>query len=123
MVYVHSIRVFAWISGWSLLWTTTLVHDNQELFPCSSTFNYTSDGQQNITGFLADELKGELCYVQTSDGKIVAIHHEKRDNYDGINIKRSIASAFQANFNGIKKDIKETDQGSIHTSHYRCCMR
>ena len=89
-------------------------------FPYSSTFNYTSDDQQNITDILADELKGELCYVQTSDGKILAIHHEKTDKHDGVNIKRSIVSTFQANFNSSKQDVQETDQGSIHTSHYRC---
>lgn len=86
----------------------------------SSTFNYTTDGQQNITDILADELKGELCYVQTSDGRIVAIHHGMTGNHDGINIKRSIVSTFQANFNGSKQDVKETDQGSIHNSHYKC---
>ena len=89
-------------------------------FRHSSTFNYTTDGQQNITDILADELKGELCYIQTSDGRIVAIHHGMTGSHDGINIKRSIVSAFQANFNGSKQDVKETDQGSIHTSHYKC---
>ena len=88
-------------------------------FLCSSTFNYTTEGQQNITDFLSDELKGELCYVQTPDGKIVAIHYGMVNNYDGVNIKRSIASTFQANFDSGKKDIEEADQGSIHISHYR----
>ena len=93
--------------------------------PHSSTFNYTTDGEQNITDILADELKGELCYIQTSDGRIVAIHHGMTGSHDGINIKRSIVSTFQANFNGSKQDVKETDQGSIHNSHYKCihaCM-
>jgi len=69
--------------------------------------------------FIDDELDGELCYVQTSDGKIVSIHHGITDNYEGINIKKSIASTFQANFNIKKEDVEEADAGSIHTSHYR----
>ena len=72
-----------------------------------------------MADFLTDELDGEFCYVQTSDGKIVSIHYALTDNYQGINIKRSIASTFQANFDSHKKDIEETDAGSIHTSHYR----
>jgi len=68
--------------------------------------------------FIANELDGELCYVQTSDGKIVSIHHGITDNYEGTNIKKSIASTFQANFNS-KNDVEEADAGSIHTSHYR----
>ena len=68
--------------------------------------------------FVTDELDGELCYVQTSNGKIVSIHHALSDSYEGINIKRSIASTFQANFDG-NQDVEETDAGSIHTSHYR----
>ena len=86
----------------------------------SSKIDNTILTNKNQTAdFIADELDGELCYVQTSDGKIVSIHHGITDNYEGINIKKSIASTFQANFNGDKEDIVETDAGSIHTSHYR----
>lgn len=79
--------------------------------------NYKS--QNESAGFLADEINGEFCYVQTSNGKIVSTHYEMTDNYEGINIKRSIASTFQANFNGSKEDVEETDTGSLHTSHYK----
>lgn len=89
------------------------------LLPYSSTMNYTTRNQNESTNFLADELNGELCYVQTYDGKIVSIHYGMTDNYEGINIKRSIASAFQANFDSNKEDVEETDAGSVHTSHYR----
>ena len=72
--------------------------------------------------FIADELDGELCYVQTSDGKIVSIHYALTDNFEGINIKRSIASTFQANFDDSQEEVEETDAGSIHTSHYGCII-
>lgn len=85
----------------------------------SSTMNYTIKSQKESADYLADEINGEFCYVQTSDGKIVSTHYEMTDNYEGINIKRSIASAFQANFNNSKEDIEETDTGSIHISHYK----
>ena len=81
--------------------------------------NYASDDQQNIAQFLADELKGELCYIQTSDGKIVTVHYGITDNYEGINIKQSIASTFQANFDSNQQDVEEIDPSSVHTSHYR----
>ena len=81
--------------------------------------SYTMEKQDDAANFLADEINGELCYVQTSDGKIVSIHYGVTDNYEGVNIKRSIASAFQANFDSNKEDVEEADAGSIHTSHYR----
>ena len=51
----------------------------------------------------------------------MSVHHELTDNYKGINIKRSIASTFQANFDGNKENVEETDASSIHTSHYGAC--
>ena len=81
--------------------------------------DYSTENNSVPTNFLTDELDGELCYVQTSDGKIVSIHYELTDDYEGVNIKRSIASVFQGNFDSNKADVEETDVGSIHTSHYR----
>ena len=89
------------------------------VFPCSNTMHYSANIEVNTTNFLNDELRGELCYVQTSDGKIVSIYHAMTDDYEGINVKRSIASTFQANFDSSKEDVEETDAGSIHNSHYR----
>ena len=85
----------------------------------SSTTDFSTKNDSAPTDFLADELDGELCYVQTSNGKIVSIHYGMTDDYEGINIKRSIASTFQANFDSSQEDVEETDAGSVHTSHYR----
>ena len=82
----------------------------------SDTMNYTYDDQQQ---FLADKLQGEFCYVQTSDGKIVSVHYGTTENHEAINIKRSIASTFQANFDNANFDVEEADASSVHTSHYR----
>ena len=81
----------------------------------SDTMNYTSDDLQQL---LVDELQGEFCYVQSSDGKIVSVHYGTTENHEAINIKRSIASTFQANFKSEEGDVEESDAGSIHTSHY-----
>jgi len=71
-----------------------------------------------FAAFTAKKLKGEFCYVQTQDGKIAAVHFSPTDSHDGINIKRGIASAFQANFDH-KEEVEELDPGSQHISHYR----
>ena len=80
---------------------------------------YSTSNETNSTNYLTNELDGELCYIQTSDGKIVSIHYGMADNCEGINVKKSIAGTFQANFDSNNKDVVETDASSIHTSHYR----
>ena len=86
----------------------------------SDTANNTANGQSNdtIRAFLEDQLKGEFCYVQTSDGKIVSVHFSPSENQQSLNIKKGIAAIFQANFNNTK-DIAESDPGSSHISHYK----
>ena len=71
-----------------------------------------------MTAIFKDKLRGEFCYVQTRDGKIVSIHYSPTENEDGINIKRGITGAFQANFDNQEK-VEELDPGSTHISHYR----
>ena len=65
-----------------------------------------------------DKLKGEFCYVQTRNGKIVSIHYSLTEDDEAINIKRGIAGAFQANFDK-QKEVEELDPSSSHVSHYR----
>ena len=65
-----------------------------------------------------DKLKGEFCYVQAQNGRIVSIHYSPNQNDEAVNIKRGIASAFQANFDN-KEEVEELDPGSSHVSHYR----
>ena len=65
-----------------------------------------------------DKLKGEFCYVQTQNGKIVSIHHSPTKNEEGINVKKGITGVFQANFEN-QEEVEELDPGSSHISHYR----
>ena len=96
-------------------------NDTDLTFPCSHTIHYGSTDDQSrdkIAAFTAKNLQGEFCYVQTKDGKIAAIHFSPTDNHDGINVKRGIASTFQANF-GHQMEVEESDPGSHHISHYK----
>ena len=48
----------------------------------------------------------------------MSIHYSPTDSEEGINIKRGIAGAFQANFDNQER-VEEIDPGSAHISHYR----
>ena len=85
----------------------------------SANIHYTTNGHDKMATVLKDKLKGKFCYVQTKDGKIVSVHYSPTESEDGINVKRGIAGAFQANFDK-KEEVEELDPGSTHISHYRC---
>ena len=67
---------------------------------------------------LANLLDGWFYFVQTEDGKVLAVYHATGEKDFAINLKKSIAAAFQANFKGSKEE-KEIDPQSVHISHYR----
>ena len=56
--------------------------------------------------------------MQASGGKILAVHHAIDENDDAVDLKKSVAAAFQANFNGTELE-EEDDPQSDHVSHYR----
>ena len=64
--------------------------------------------------------------MQTSDGKIVAVHHASDESSDAVDFKKSIAAAFQANFKGTEQE-EEDDPQSEHIAHYQyvlfACMQ
>lgn len=84
---------------------------------CHSVHHTTND-KDKIAAILKDKLQGEFCYVQTRNGKIVSIHYSPTESEEGINVKRGIAGAFQANFDKLEA-VEESDPGSTHVSHYR----
>lgn len=59
-----------------------------------------------------------FCFVQTEDGKIVAVQHPSKENTEVVNFKKNIAAAFQANFKGTADEVEE-DTMSLHHSYYR----
>ena len=72
---------------------------------------------------------GWFSFVQTEDGKVVAVTHGSDEQQDVINFKKSIAASFQANFKQTEQE-EEVDPQSAHISHYRyylqlllyCCV-
>ena len=70
-----------------------------------------------MAAFLEDELKGEFCYIQAHNGKIMSVHFSPTENQESLNIKKSIAAIFQANFDNAE-EVEESDPGSSHISHY-----
>ena len=48
----------------------------------------------------------------------MSIYYSPTEDEEGINIKRGIAGAFQANFER-QEEVEELDPGSTHISHYR----
>ena len=63
----------------------------------------------------------DFCFVQTADGKIADVMYPQGENIQVANIKKSIASAFQANF---RKDSarEEMDVSGAHRASYRCVV-
>ena len=67
----------------------------------------------------ADQLfKNKFCFYQTESGKIPEVSHPEYDTADVINIKKSIAAAFQTNFKKTEEAVEEDPQ-SLHISHYK----
>ena len=68
--------------------------------------------------YAVNYLSGWFCFVQTSEGQIVAVYHSQTEDNEAVNFKKGIAAAFQANFKGTAEET-EIDPGSKHISHYR----
>ena len=64
-----------------------------------------------------DMMSGWFKFVQTEDGSVPAVIHPNAEDSDALNFKKSIVSAFQANFKGTKKKV-EADPQSTHVAEY-----
>ena len=70
-----------------------------------------------------DDLNDQLfakgfCFVQTADGLIADVIYPEGENTQVANIKKSIASAFQANFQN-KGAREEADVSGVARARYR----
>ena len=84
--------------------------------------------QQTITIFYCiycsdpvpvEKLDKWFCFAQsTSSGKVLGVFYGKGEEEWVVNFKKSIASAFQANYEGTAV-TNETNSQSKHTSHYK----
>ena len=77
-------------------------------------FMHFSQEQQSIMNEL---YSGQFCFVQAENGRVVEISYEEDSHPDGVNLKKSIAAAFQANFQN--QEEEEEDPQSVHVAHYR----
>ena len=93
---------------------------------------------------LAELFDGQFCFAQTENGRIVEVYNEEGSNPEGLNLKKTIAAAFQANFNPEEDEEQDTqadqevyeeqdaqtdqeeytvyeeqDPQSLHAAHYR----
>ena len=68
---------------------------------------------------MVDQLLSQwFCFIQTDDGKVVAVQHGSDEKQSAIDLKKSIAAAFQANFKGTDEE-NESDPQSEHIAHYK----
>jgi hypothetical protein len=70
-----------------------------------------------VNNLAKQHMSGWFCFIQTSDGKVVAVAHPQNEEVQVVNFKKGIAAAFQANFRGTAEEI-ETDPQSMHHTHY-----
>ena len=63
-------------------------------------------------------LAGQFCFVQVENGHVMEVFYEEGSNPEGVNLKKSIAAAFQANFQN-QEEEEEEDPQSVHMAHYR----
>ena len=76
---------------------------------------YRSEDYQTL---ITELFGGQFCFVQTEDGHVVAVYYEEGSHPEGINLKKTIAAAFQANFRN-QEEEEEQDPQSLHVAHYR----
>lgn len=58
-----------------------------------------------------------FCFIRDKDGEVLNVLHPHDENIGVVNLKKTIASAFQANFKKTGTKI-ESDSQSKHKSHY-----
>ena len=62
-------------------------------------------------------MAGWFKFVQMEDGSIPAVFHSKTQDSQAVNFKKTIASAFQENFEGTSSKV-EADPQSLYTAKY-----
>ena len=72
---------------------------------------------RTIQQSIAEQLGNWFCFVQSRNGKIPAVYHQQSEPDHVVGLKKSIAAAFQANFEGTDEE-EEVDPQSRHKSHY-----
>ena len=74
--------------------------------------------QEQRQALMTQLFSGQFCFVQAENGRVVEISYEEDSHPEGVNLKKSIAAAFQANFQN-QEEEEEEDPQSLHVAHYR----
>ena len=74
--------------------------------------------KSKAAGFDDQTLCWSLCFVQAENGRVLEISYEQSSHLEGVNLKKSIAAAFQANFQK-QEEEEEEDPQSLHVAHYQ----
>ena len=68
-------------------------------------YHFRKEEQQAVSTKLFD---GQFCFVQTENGRIVEVHSEEGSHPEGLNLKKTIAAAFQAHFHPEEDEEQDT---------------
>ena len=75
------------------------------------------EGHRTEISDLTAALSSPFHFVQTEDGLIPSTYYSRNEKTEIVNIKKSIVSAFQANFKGTRVK-EEADPQSLHKAEY-----
>ena len=62
-------------------------------------------------------MRKRFCFVRNAKGRVLSVFYPRNEKTDIVNFKKTITSAFQANFARTETE-EETDAQSNHKSHY-----
>ena len=77
----------------------------------------SKDSSEKALNEYSQRMQNPFKFVQTADGSVPAVIHSKDEDPQVVNIKKAIASTFQANFEG-SREKEESDPQSRHVSQY-----
>ena len=77
----------------------------------------SSSNAEDAENYYNEMMQGWFHFVQTEDGSIPATYYSREEDAEIVNTKKSIVSAFQANFLGTNEK-EEADPQSLHKAEY-----
>ena len=84
----------------------------------SSFIYHAYNSSEQRQALITKLFSGHFCFVQAENGRVVEISYEEDSHPEGVHLKKSIAAAFQANFQN-QEEEEEEDPQSLHVAHYR----
>ena len=82
-------------------------------FPLTISNNRHIKSKNNVNYLM----RNRFCFVRNAMGRVLSVFYPRNEKTDIVNFKKTITSAFQANFARTETE-EETDAQSNHKSHY-----